>query len=272
MGNIGITGCNGFVAKWLCRAILEKGLSYEGIDRHGYNSHGFHEFVKDKEVIFHLAGVNRSDTEEGYIKGNFELTKELVSSIKKFGKKSCRIIFSSTVQVYGNRHGKIDEKTPPMPLWAYSQSKLKAEKEIIGSGLDYVVFRISNVYGPGAKPFYNSVIATFIHLAKNNKPLLINGTGEQVRDYIFVSDVTNALLHGMSIQQGVYNLSTGKLTSLNEVVEAIRKILKKELVVQRKEIREEIIRCIYDNSKLTATGWRPEYTFEEGIKKCLIER
>lgn len=269
---IGITGADGFVAAYLKKKLDAERLPYEEIDLKTYQEQGFSDFVKGKDYIFHLAGVNRTDDEKGYEKGNVGLTVELIDAVKKHGKKGCRIIFSSSIQVYGDAEGIIDETIPTRPLWAYSKTKLDAENAIIDSGLPYVVLRISNVYGPGGRPFYNSVIATFIHLLKEGKPITINGSGQQTRDYIFVDDVASAMVLSMDISDGIYIVSTGKLTSLNEIVRVLQDLSGKKIEVDRtyaEDAAENIAKAVFDNSKLVSAGWQPSYNILEGLKRCL---
>lgn len=268
MGNIGITGSNGFVGSHLSQLLKEQGHHVDNFTSERYRKEGFGNFVKDKDVIYHFAAVNRADSGDDYINGNYELTKDLVEKIKKHN-PGCRIIFSSTVQVYGTQNGTITEDAEPEPEGIYAKSKLWAEDYIKESGLDYVILRISNVYGASARPFYNSVVATFLHLAKKDEPLKVFGSGEQKRDYIFIEDVVNALGLAKKIKAGVYNCSTGEMITINQLISNLEKAMNKKLKIEKKEGSEEENVPVYDNTKLLNTGWKPEYNFEEGIKKCL---
>ena len=124
---------------------------------------------------------------------------------------------------------------------------------------------MANVYGKGVKPFYNSVIATFIELIKTGKELTLNNNGTDKKDFIYIDDVVSAFLLTQHLNSGIYNLGTQHLVSIKELVELIedetgRKAVKN--VPKQSEIKLYVRGSI---SKLKKAGWLPKYDIKKGI-------
>lgn len=235
--NIGITGANGFIGSHLFNELNSK-FDCEAFDRRRYNLldvGSMRGFVENKDYIFHLAGANRA-SDEDLIKVNAFGTLNLLEAIRKYSKVDTRFIFASSLQVYGfqNTSTPLDEETTLTPDNAYGLSKKIAECEINKYsehyGLKTLIFRISNVYGKGCRPNYNSVIATFIDQIRKGSELTINGSGEQTRDYIYISDVINAVQQVFNYNFrnrniDTFNICTGNPLTIRRIVSALEKIM-----------------------------------------------
>lgn len=144
-----------------------------------------------------------------------------------------RIIFASSGGAICGEPGHlpVDERHPVSPISPYGLSKYTAEEYLrlynLSHGLEYVALRYGNVYGPRQDPFGEAgVIAIFIGKMLRGKRPTIYGTGEQIRDYVYVGDVVEVNILAMEVQDGVtVNIGTGKGTSVNELF----KILKERL-------------------------------------------
>ena len=136
------------------------------------------QFVNSCDRIYHLAGKNRA--EKGQIlKNNITSTSNLVfASLLK--ETPPEIVFSSSHQVLWSN------------LSEYGFAKT-IEEEIIRKSKKWCIFRIPNVYGPGCRPFYNSVVATFCHQIARGQPVTINDPNVK-REFIFVDDLVSDLL------------------------------------------------------------------------------
>ena len=184
---IGITGASGFIGSHLLRALKERGISVSAFHRsHPARSPTVTDlipFVKDKELLYHLGGVNRGGEEE-IINGNILGTLHLVQAVKSTG-KPIRIIFASSSQVYRppRKNLPLLENHVAEPSTLYGVGKKAAEDFIRLSGLDYILLRLANVYGPGCQQNYNSVIATFCYRAAKGLPLVVKGDGKQGCDW-----------------------------------------------------------------------------------------
>ena len=148
------------------------GISYKQLNI--LDSESLQEFIKDFDVVYHLAGI----TDVPQTKG--QASKKLNQEIKKVGidgtrnilnytKKDCKIIFPSTHVVFeglSTVKKNLDELNKPVPVLEYSKSKYQSEKDIIDSGKKYIILRLGSVYG-------NSFDSTRLNImpnlfAKNN--------------------------------------------------------------------------------------------------------
>jgi nucleoside-diphosphate-sugar epimerase len=271
--DIGITGQKGFLGRHVsARLKTDKNISIAGFDHPELDlmdKSQVDKFVSGKDVIIHLAALNRAEDAD-IMRVNLVGTLNLVQAIRKLNPK-CRLVFASSFQVYGKSSEKdiIEEKFATLPLSIYGFSK-KFGEELISSHLDnYAILRISNIYGPGCRPFYNSVIATFIQLAKDGKTLTINGSGDQSRDFVFVDDVAEGFsLAAASKQSGTFNVCTGEPVSLNQIVALLKKDFPK-LNVERVPAAEEkiFVKGSFEKAK-KLLKWSPRVRFEEGLRKC----
>jgi nucleoside-diphosphate-sugar epimerase len=227
---IGITGANGFIGQHLA-ARLEKHSQVQ-LTRFQRQSGAvpqakdYKNFVTGQDLIYHLGAVNRGSDEE-LLRSNVLATANLLTAIKQFALPTTRLVFASSTQVYrltGARK-KLSERCSVEAETVYGISKRVVEDLIRLSGLPHLILRLSNVYGPGCRPDYNSVIATFCHRAVRGESLKINGDGSQGRDFIYIGDVVEAfILAGFSNKKsGIFNVGSGKITSLKQVIGKIDK-------------------------------------------------
>lgn len=216
--------------------------------------------VKGCDVVFHLAAsidVRNSDEKKDY-EVNFLGSKNVFEAANDI---KAKIIFTSSAAVYGNAHCPVTEETECNPISQYGRSKLRAEKLL----KDAFVLRLFNVYG------YNShgVIEKFCKSITNYETVIVNGRGNQTRDFVYVSDVVNALILGIE-NTGTYNIGTGKETSVLEIIDIIHKTTKcKPDVKFGMPIENEILRSYADNKKIKSLGWTPKVNLQEGIENVL---
>ena len=272
---IGVTGASGFIGSHLIDALrkngkvtaLSRGKSLPSLAH-------LKNFVSGVELFFHLGGVNRG-TDEEILTGNVTGTLRLLEAIQRYGEPSARILFASSAQVYRlkNRVAKISEASALQPESVYGVSKKSAEDLIRISGLPYTILRMTNAYGPGCQPDYNSVVTTFCHRAKNQIPLEINGQGKQNRDFIYIDDVVRAfMMAGFQNQtpaNKAYNVSSGRMTSLVRIVNTIKKF-ENDLKVEFKPGTEDEISYCCDSSRYKHEyGWSLKTSLTKGIQQTL---
>lgn len=269
MMKVAITGQEGFLGKSLAKELKRRKYLVSTFDRQKNDLEDYKSlksFLSGVDVVIHLAAKNR-DSNFNIFKVNTLGTLNLLEGIKEFS-PSARIIFASSFQVYGKVN-------------IYSQSKKSAE-ELINfftecSNLKATILRIANIYGPGCKPFYNSVIATFSYLIKNNKEVVINGDGKQLRDYIYVDDVVKAIISSVEYKQQkkieYFDICTGRLVSLKRIIKIFESAIKRPVkVIYNKEHqnRETITKKTYSKAR-TKLRWKPKIKLEEGIKSTINE-
>jgi len=188
-----------------------------------------------------------------------------------------KIVYASSAAVYGEpRYLPVDEKHATKPASPYGLSKLAAEEYIKlyhrMRGLDYVILRYANVYGPRQMPGGEAgVVAIFTDRMLHNKPPAVFGDGEQTRDFVYVEDVASANL--LALKNGkneVFNIGSGKETSVNDVFGKIRNILGINIRSVRAGPKQEIRRiCISNEKAAKELGWKPETNIDDGLKKTV---
>ncbi len=209
---------------------------------------------------------------------NVEGTKLLLESsvaadVKKF-------VFASSCAVYGDTQRlPIAESTPTNPLSPYASSKLKGEEmckrysDRFADGT--TILRFFNVYGPRQeKSAYGTVITSFVDRLKAGKSPEIHGDGLQTRDFVYVTDVVEAIL--LALGKGgsgvVYNIGSGKELTIIDLERALSGVLNgKEVQPRFSEPREgDIRRSVADITKArTSLGFDPRVTLESGLGEML---
>lgn len=163
------------------------------------------------------------------------------------------------------------------PLSPYGISKLAGEKYLAyyanATGLRYVALRFANVYGPRQDSEGEAgVVAIFSKQMLDGGQPIVNGTGKQTRDFIYVDDVVEAILVTLGEDvQGIFNVGTGQETTINEcygIIKGLTKCQCKELYGAAK--KGEQFRSVLDVTKLREVfGWDPQVTLQEGLTRTV---
>lgn len=183
-----------------------------------------------------------------------------------------QIIASSTAAVYATpEYLPVDEKHPTSYLSPYAISKHAMEEYLKTSGVNYIICRFSNVYGPRQSAEGEAgVVAIFADRMSKNLPVQIHGDGEQIRDFVYVGDVAKALLLLVKseIKNEIFNVSSNTKNTINNLFDNLKKILNYPLEANYTPPREGDIReSILENSKIkTMLGFECEVVLEEGLK------
>lgn len=297
-----VTGAAGFIGSHLAKALLSRGHHVEGLDNlstgkkenlpesfplHTFSLEESEKLVKlfkkkSYDVVFHLAAqVNVRFSAEDPItdaQANILGTLNLLEAMRLHGCK--RIIFSSTGgAIYGEKKQlPISEEAVPEPYSPYGVAKrsvelyLGAYKQMYD--LSYIALRYANVYGPRQNPLSEAgVIAIFIYHMLQNKQPTLNGDGTQTRDYIYVEDVVRANLAALenSSLEGIYNIGTGKETSLLILYEMLQDLTGyTEKPLHGPPKKGDLMRNALDSTLYQKyTSWKPQITLEEGLQKTV---
>ena len=262
-------------------------------DARGIN-HIFNEFQPD--AIMHLAAeshVDRSiDGSAEFIRTNINGTHTLLEESKQYWqnlegkiKENFRYLHVSTDEVYGElgETGFFTEETPYDPRSPYSSSKASSDHLVRAwhhtFGLPTMITNCSNNYGPYQFP--EKLIPVVILKALQGEDIPVYGTGENVRDWLYVNDHARALLK--TVLEGIpgetYNIGGHNEKQNIEVVHTICDTLN-DLIPKDENYRDQItfvtdrpghdFRYAIDASKIEKElGWTPEETFSSGIKKTI---
>lgn len=230
------------------------------------------------DAVFHLAAqidVRHSVADPLYDASvNVQGTIAVLNYAVKAGAE--RIIFSSSGgAIYGSTDTiPTHEEVPVASSSPYGVAKHSAEKyvELFSRlhGLQYVILRYSNVYGPGQSGSRESgVVAIFAELAYAGGPLTVWGDGEQTRDYVYVHDVVRANLAALGTQvEDTFNISTGEEISINTIVDHFREVVPTELDVIYSPAKkgEERRSCLDPTKAEKYLGWKPQVDFRTGLQ------
>jgi nucleoside-diphosphate-sugar epimerase len=299
-----VTGGAGFIGSHLVDALLERGdevividdfsagkienLPAEGdslrIVRRDICENLDDVFSSGIEAVFHLAAMPRVQFSiENPLKThdvNVNGTLNLLNCCKKYNVK--RFVFSSSSAVYGEQKIKpFVEEMKVKPISPYALHKLIGEYycklfyEVYG--LKTVCLRYFNVYGTKMDPdgAYALVVGKFIKLISNGDKIIINGDGEQTRDFIHVDDIVKANLLSSKIEKKecfgeVYNIGFGKGVSVNEVFRIVNDHYGGERKAEHGPEVLEPKHTLSDAKKASRDlGWEPEIEFNDGMKLVL---
>lgn len=236
------------------------------------------------DIVFHFAamlGVAKTEGDKySCLNINTNGTyNALRASVKN---KVKRFIFASSSEVYGEPlKNPITEAQITQGKTIYGITKLMGEQQCIAFkqkfGLDYTILRFFNTYGPGQKN--NFAITKFINLAKQNKKIIINGNGNQLRSYMYVSDAANASIKAsisIKCKNQILNIGNGNENiSLTNLVKLISRTLgvdtnfkldKKFLNTDRTINREIFNRYCSSKKAQRLLKWKPKVKLIEGIR------
>ena len=193
------------------------------------------------------------------------------NNIKKF-------IFTSSAAVYGDYTKQMSESAPTVPTSVYGSTKLTGEQycKIYSKlfGINVVAFRPFNIYGPRQNDSYAGVISKFITRLASNKAPIIFGHGKQTRDFIHVEDVARAFESAISYKNSfdVFNLASGKSTSVNELAKTILTATGKTKLkpIHRKAIPGVVVYSSSNIEKMkNKLHFNPTIKLHDGITKLV---
>ena len=314
MNKIVVTGGLGFIGSNLIELLLEKNFYVINIDSCGYasSSYNFNQYNKIKNYkfvkvdlnnkskvlkilnthkpkgIFHLAAsthVDRSiENPKDFITNNILATYNLLESIREYSKinKKYKLIHVSTDEIYGDLvKGKASENSYINPSSPYAASKASSNHLVTSYvrtfKLNAVITNSSNNYGPRQHP--EKLIPKLIYNILNSKNLPIYGSGNNIREWMYVKDHCNALLKifkkGKKGQ--IYNIGSGKLVSNLYLSKKIlnlsrkKKILKKDIkIIHVKDRVGHDFRYSLNSLKLKKKiKWKNKTNLTNGLIKTL---
>lgn len=279
-----VTGGGGFIGSHLVDLLLAEGHAVRVLDNfstgHRANlplEHAQLEIlsgdIRDPEcvtqatsavdAIVHLAAVASVQASVADPLGthavNLVGTLNLLEAARRQGIK--RVVFASSAAVYGDTQTlPVTEDTPPAPLTPYAADKLASEYYLDfyrrQHGLEPVIFRFFNIFGPRQDPSspYSGVISIFMQRAIAGAPITVFGDGEQSRDFVYVADLV-ALLHAALVTNKTFslpmNVGNRQPTNLKQLLEIISDLSSAPLSVSYAAPRIGDIRYSYaDNFRL----------------------
>ena len=246
-----------------------------------FDSNTLKDLLKGQNILYHFAYSSLPGT--SYEKMEEDIVQNVAYSISLFKaavkSKVEKIIFpSSGGTVYGETTMlPIKETAETNPICSYGITKLMIEKYLYMFnklfGIDYLIYRISNAYGPGQNPNgQQGLIANVLGKLIRSQKISIYGDGDTIRDYVYIDDVTRAFVGGIDdrVKNDIFNIGTGEGYSINEIINNCSNIVGKKPDVEYLPKRDIDIRLnILDSTKIKSLiDWNPNTDIREGIKKA----
>lgn len=299
-----VTGIGGFIGSAISRRLLESGCEVGGLDNFRTGLHEnvspdveFYEAdirdinalskvpLKSFDAILHLAGQSSGeishDDPDYDLETNARGTLNVLRVARDCGVR--RILNASSMGVYGEVTPDacpLTEESPLNPLSFYGVSKLAAEKYcnyFVSQGIDITSFRMFNVYGPGQNLSNQKqgMVSIYLSYLLANEPIVVKGSLERFRDFIYIDDVVDAWVRAISDRRTfnrVFNLCTGQKTTVGKLIQSMTAAFETSFDNVR-------VSCgtAGDQSGLygsrerlsSAIGWFPGVQVEEGIRRTL---
>ena len=301
---IAVIGANGYLGSSLVHKLVEFGCEVIRVSKihtssipgtinltgNMLNANFCETVVKNSDIIYYLSGNTSvhdaaKNPDENYQSTVLPITNIIEAS--KVTQKVPKLIFASTATVYGlTPNLPIDETYLVDPKTIYDKHKHIAENFIISANSSGILhgtsMRLSNVYGPSLRSNSSNdrgVVNKTLIQALQGKNLKIFGSGEYIRDYIYISDVIDSFIHvggQKDITHNLYNVGTGVGTTIKNLYEMIAKLVQ---IKTGKVISLEFHPFPDDSSLIdernftsnisrlaAATGWYPRYNLIKGLE------
>jgi nucleoside-diphosphate-sugar epimerase len=304
-----VTGASGYIGSILVDALLKHSCKVVQVSRSNLDSSGqtktiqadvcnedtWANIVQQADIIYHLAGntsVYQAAKDPAENLRSTLLPLNHLTKVAKVMQRKPRVVFASTATVYGlTPRLPVSETVLPKPTTIYDLHKLFAEQQIDlatqQGTIESVSLRLANVYGPsksGSSANDRGVLNKVAANALQGKDLMVYGGGNYLRDYVYITDVVNALLiagAAQGISGEVFNVASGVG---NTVKSAFKLVASQAELITGKPIKVnfekwpsgvasiEFRDFTADISKYFATtNWRPVINLSDGIALLLAE-
>ena len=295
-----VTGGAGFIGSHVADALLDEGHEVHVLDdlstgrrwkvpeaaplfEHDIRSDGAAALLAEHQydcLVHHAAQMNvRKSVEDPSFDADVNIRGLLNLMETGLDHGLQKVIFASTGgAIYGEpEYTPQDEDHPLRPLSPYGVAKLASEKYLhyyqTQYDLDAVSLRYANIYGPRQNPHGEAgVVAIFTKEMLGGGQPVINGPGEQTRDYAYVGDVVRANLAALAYDgSGVFNVGTGRETSVNELFRLLRAETGADVEETHGPAKPgEQQRSVlgYENAERDL-GWTPQVPVEDGLARTV---
>lgn len=243
-----------------------------------------HDLTRGKDLVFHQAAIRITQCAEEprlalevLVDGTFNVVEAAVEH------RVDKLVAASSASVYGmaesfptgERHHHHNNDTFYGAAKSFNEGMIRSFRAM--NGLDYVLLRYFNVYGPrmDVHGLYTEVLVRWMERIADGRPPLIFGDGQQTMDFVCVPDIAraNVLAAGSGITEGVYNIASGTETSLLELAEALLRAMDSDLPVEHGPERavNGVVRRLADVSAAREDlGFEATIGLEDGLR-LLVE-
>jgi UDP-glucose 4-epimerase len=241
------------------------------------------ELTAGKDIVFHQAAIRITQCAEEprlalevLVDGTFNVVEAAAKHKVK------KLVAASSASVYGmaeqfptdERHHHENNDTLYGAAKTFNEGLIRSFRAM--EGIDYVLLRYFNVYGPrmDVHGLYTEVLVRWMERIVDGKPPLIFGDGQQTMDFVCVPDIAraNVLAAQSDIVEGTYNIASGTETSLLELAEALLRAMDSDLGVEHGPERavNGVVRRLADISAAKRDlGWEPTIGLEDGLRQLV---
>jgi len=242
-----------------------------------------HDVVKGKDVVFHQAAIRITQCAEEprlALETMVDATFNVLEAAAEH--RVAKLVAASSASVYGmaetfpttERHHPYNNDTFYGAAKTFNEGMAKSFRAMYG--LDYVLLRYFNVYGPrmDVHGFYTEVLVRWMERIADGLPPIIFGDGKQTMDFVFSVDIAraNILAARSDVPEGVYNIASGIETSLLELAEMLLKVMGSDLPVEFGPQRgvNDVVRRLADTSAAERDlGFRAQIGLEQGLRELV---
>ena len=294
-----ITGGAGFIGNNIAKLLIKKGHDVDIIDNlHTGRKENLKEII-DK-INFYQIDIQKKNDLEKIIKNcdgifheaaltavpeSFEKPKEyhdvnVIGTKNIFEiaqKENIRAVYASSSSIYGDvKNTPIKENADRKPINPYGQTKLDDEllaEKLSKNNVSIIGLRYFNVYGIGQIGSYAGVITKFLENIKNQKSFIVNGNGNQIRDFIHVKDIAQANVAAMEskTKNGFFNIGTEIPTSINNLAKLMVELSNhKHKIIHGPQLEGDIEISQADmNFTNKSFNWSHKINLKEGLRDLI---
>ena len=294
-----VTGGAGFIGNNIAKLLIKKGHDVDIIDNlHTGRKENLKEII-DKINFYQIDIQNKNDLEKiikNYdgvfheaaltaVPESFEKPKEYhnvnvigTKNVFKIAQKeNIRVVYASSSSIYGDvKNTPIKENADRKPINPYGQTKLDDEllaEKLSKNNVSIIGLRYFNVYGIGQTGSYAGVITKFLENIKNQKSFIVNGNGNQVRDFIHVKDIAQANVAAMEskTKNGFFNIGTEIPTSINNLAKLMVELSNhKHKIIHGPQLEGDIEISQADmNFTNKSFNWSHKINLKEGLRDLI---
>ena len=294
-----VTGGAGFIGNNIAKLLIKKGHDVDIIDNlHTGRKENLKEII-DKINFYQIDIQNKNDLEKiikncdgifheaalTAVPESFEKPKEyhdvnVIGTKNIFEiaqKENIRAVYASSSSIYGDvKNTPIKENADRKPINPYGQTKLDDEllaEKLSKNNVSIIGLRYFNVYGIGQIGSYAGVITKFLENIKNQKSFIVNGNGNQVRDFIHVKDIAQANVAAMEskTKNGFFNIGTEIPTSINNLAKLMVELSNhKHKIIHGPQLEGDIEISQADmNFTNKSFNWSHKINLKEGLRDLI---